>query len=72
MFGKQVHEECLEFGERVLWRKYRAKDMNVVWGARRAEGVWLGRRWSTTHPTVSGVFGMHSSRSVGKPSAALR
>ena len=48
-FGKQVHKEGLEFGERVWWRRHRFNDMNVVLDARWAEGVWLGRRWGTTH-----------------------
>ena len=32
LFGTQVHEEGLEFGERVLWRKHRSDDRNVVLG----------------------------------------
>ena len=34
LFGKQIHEEGLEFGERVLWRKHRSNDTNVVLDAR--------------------------------------
>ena len=34
LFGKHVHEEGLEFGERVLWRKHRSNDTNVVLDAR--------------------------------------
>ena len=34
LFGKQVHEEGLEFGERVLWRKHSSNDTNVVLDAR--------------------------------------
>ena len=48
LFGKDVHEEGVEFGERVLWRKHRSNDMNVVLDARWAEGVWLGHLWGTT------------------------
>ena len=53
LFGKQVHEEALEFGERVLWRKRRTQDMNVVLDARWAEGIWLGRRWGTISHRVA-------------------
>ena len=53
LFGKQVHEEGLEFGERVWWRRHRSNDMNVVLDARWAEGVWLGRRWGTIHHRVA-------------------
>ena len=42
LFGKQVHEEGLEFGERVLWRQRSSKDMNVLLEPRWAEGFWLG------------------------------
>ena len=50
LFGKQVHEEGLEFGERC---KHRYDEMNVVLDARWAEGVWLGRRWGTIHHRVA-------------------
>jgi hypothetical protein len=30
LFGKRVHEECLEFGEKIFWCKRRTDDMNVV------------------------------------------
>ena len=53
LFGKQVHEEGLEFGERVWYRKHCSNDTNVVYDARWAEGVWLGLRWSTTHHHVA-------------------
>ena len=33
LFGKQVREEGLGVGERVLWRKHDSDDMNVVLGA---------------------------------------
>ena len=38
-----MHEEGLEFGERLLWRKHRSDDMNVVLDARWRKGVWLCR-----------------------------
>ena len=42
--GKQVHEGGLEFGKRVLWRKHRSKDTNVVLDARerRESGLVAG------------------------------
>ena len=50
LFGKQAREEGLEFGERVLYRKRRGQDMNVVLDGRWEPGIWLGRRWgSGTH-----------------------
>ena len=51
LFGKHVHEEGLEFGERVLWRKRPSKDRNVLL-ARWAEGLWLGRSWGTPHHRI--------------------
>ena len=36
LFGKQVHEEGLEFGERVLWKKRKENDYNVVIDSRWA------------------------------------
>ena len=53
LFGKRVHEESLEFGERVMWRKRRAADTRVVLDPRWAEGVWLGRRWGTISHRVA-------------------
>ena len=41
LFGKPVHEEGLEFGERVVW--CRSCDMDTAVDARWAEGVW---NWS--------------------------
>ncbi len=48
LFGKNAHEEGLEFGARLLWRKRRTQESNVVLDARWAEGVWLGRRWAVS------------------------
>ena len=47
LFGKQVHEEGLEFGERVMYRLKRTQDMGVVLDARWKPGIWLGRTWGT-------------------------
>ena len=53
LLGKQVHEDGLEFEERVLWRKGCSNDWNLVLDDRWAEGVWLGLRWSITHNRVA-------------------
>jgi hypothetical protein len=53
LYGKKVHEEALEFGERVQWRKRRAQDTNVILDARWADGIWVGRRWGTCHHRIS-------------------
>ena len=45
LFGKQIHAEVLEFGERVLWRRRSTPDMNLVLHARWRNGIWLWRRW---------------------------
>ena len=37
LFGKQVHEEGLEFGERILWKKRKENDYNVVIDSRWAQ-----------------------------------
>ena len=48
-----MHEEGVEFGERVLWRKHHSNDTNVVLDAWWAKGVWLGRRWRRTHHRIA-------------------
>ena len=53
LFGKQVHEEGLEFGERVMFRLKRTKEMNVVLDARWLPGVWLGRDWGSINHRVA-------------------
>ena len=45
LFGKNVHEEALEFGERVMYKLRPSQDMSVVLDARWREGVWLGKTW---------------------------
>ena len=52
-FGKQVHEEGLEFGERVMYRVRKTQDMNVVLDARWQTGVWLGRTWGTINHRIA-------------------
>ena len=50
LYGKQVHEEGLEFGEKIRWKKRRKHDYNIVLDPRWEEGTWLGRAWgSITH-----------------------
>jgi hypothetical protein len=53
LFGKSVHEECLEFGEKIFWRKRRTEDMNVVLDSRWAEGLWLWRHWGAIQHRAS-------------------
>ena len=45
LFGKRVDEEGLKFGDRILWRKHRSNDTNVVLDVQWAEEVWLGQLW---------------------------
>ena len=45
LFGKQVHEAGLEFGDRILWRKHSSNDTNEVLDVQWAEEVWLGQLW---------------------------
>ena len=47
LFGKQVHEEALEFGERVLVKTRKAKDANGLLDARWVPAIWLGRIWGS-------------------------
>ena len=48
LFGKQVHEEGFEFGEKVLYKTRPTKDANVVLDARWVPGVFLGKTWGST------------------------
>ena len=45
LFCKQVHEEGLAFGDRILWRKHSSNDTNEVLDVQWAEEVWLGQLW---------------------------
>ena len=50
LFGKEVAEEGLEFGELLRWRLPRLVGHNTLLEARWRAGVWLGRVWaSPTH-----------------------
>jgi len=53
LFGKQVHEEGLEFGEKVMWRKRRTQDSNVLIEPRWSTGIWLGRTWGSISHRVA-------------------
>ena len=47
LFGKSVHEEGLEFGEKVMYRLKRSQETNVVLDPRWKPGYWLGRTWGS-------------------------
>ena len=47
LFGKEVAEEGLEFGERLRWKLPRLMGHNTLLEARWHEGVWLGRLWAS-------------------------
>ena len=64
LFGKQIHEEGLEFGERVLWRTRQGQDMNVLAEARWQEGLWLGRCWGKPHHRIGNSDSVWEARAV--------
>ena len=64
LFGKQVHEEGLVFGEQVLWRQRASKDMNVLLEARWTPGLWLGRAWGTPHHRIGDSESIWQARAV--------
>ena len=72
LFGKQVHEECLEFGERVMWKHRPNKDMNVLLEARWTEGLWLGRAWGTPHHRIGNTESIWEARAVQRRPASQR
>ena len=45
LYRKPVHEESLEFGERIVWKKTREKDSNVIIDPTWEAGIWLGITW---------------------------
>ena len=53
LFGKNVQEEGLEFGERVMYKTRKTQDMNVVLDARWQPGLWLGRTWGSISHRVA-------------------
>ena len=63
LFGKQVHEECLEYGEQVMWRRPRKKDYNVVIDPRWSTGIWLGRTWGSISHRIAVSPTGHRSQS---------
>ena len=46
LFGKEVAEEGLEFGEKVRYRPPRGPGHGVLLEARWRDGAWLGRHWN--------------------------
>jgi hypothetical protein len=72
LFGKQVHEEGLEFGEKVLWRQRANKDVNVLLEARWTEGFWLGRNWGTPHHRIGDSESVWEARAVQRRPEAQR
>ena len=55
LFGKHVHEESLEFGEQVFYRKRKENDTHVILEARWLEGLWLGRCWGTPRHSIGDI-----------------
>ena len=47
LFGKEIREEGLEFGEQIWWRKPRKQETNVILDPRWSAGSWLARKWGT-------------------------
>jgi hypothetical protein len=65
LFGKEVHEEQLEFGEKVLYKTKPNKEQGVVIDVRWRDGVWLGRSWgSTRHRIMIGPRQVIEARAV--------
>ena len=65
LYGKPVREEALEFGERVLYKRRAAQDMNVVL-------VWLGRRWGSSAHRVYADGRVFDVRAVQRRPAVER
>ena len=53
LFGKHVHEEGLEFGEKVMYKLKKTQDTNVVLDPRWLPGIWLGRTWGSINNQVA-------------------
>ena len=51
-FGKEIHEEGVEFGAKVPSKQRANTDMNVLLKARWTEGFWLGRNCGTPHHKI--------------------
>ena len=72
LFGIVVHEEELEFGERVMWKK-RRQYYNVVIDPRWELGFWLGRNWgSTVHRVLTAAGDVIEVRAVAMVPASER
>ena len=72
LFGKQAREEGLEFGERVLFRRRRTQDMNVIMDVRWEPGTWLGRCWGSGTHRVHAHGRVFDVRAVRRRPAAER
>ena len=57
LFGKEVAEEGLEFGEVLRWRLPRLAGHNTLLEARWHVGVWLGRLWASPVHIVYDLVG---------------
>jgi hypothetical protein len=65
LFGKQVHEEGIEFGEKIMYRLKRSQETNVVLDPRWRTGYWLGRTWgSISHRIATSSKTVVESRAV--------
>ena len=72
LYGKPVREEALEFGERVLYKRRAAQDMNVVLDARWLPALWLGRRWGSSAHRVYADGRVFDVRAVQRRPAVER
>ena len=57
LFGKEVAEEGLEFGEVLRWKLPRLAGHNTLLEARWHAGVWLGRLWASPAHVVYDLAG---------------
>ena len=68
--GKHIHEERVEFGERVFYRPLGGDrgSMQVKW----EPGLWLGKRWGTTEHFISIGCAVKKCRAVNRRPEAER
>ncbi len=62
----------LEFGERVLYKKRKGNDYNVVVDSRWAPGLWRGRKWGSISHLVATPGGVVEVRAVQRRPATER
>ena len=73
MTGKKLHEEGLEFGEKLFARRQKESDANVVLDSRWAEGIWLGRSWGgVLHNVATGPNKILRTRGIQRKPLAAR